>query len=276
MAIVKTDVGTREGNTEDFCSAKNCLLKYLGGHQIRALPEGVHQPKVLQRGQRLIVQGAKFRSFYQVRSGSFKSCFTGSYGDWHVTGFHYPGDIIGLDGLESGQHAYQIEALETSSVCGLPFDTIERLLKADVGGFYRRLISTLSSTEYSRYHSLMRMSKMRADQRLARFILDVSQRMHAQHVSALEFDLNMARYDIANYLGLAVETLSRLFKRFQEEQLVFVRRQSLKILDLTALQALAADEAEAETGVSKIPAGLSSALRTERDFAFDTGLRRSA
>lgn len=236
--------------TANCCSEKNCLLRHLGlGDGFT--PAIAHQRSTVHKGELLFSQGDSFQHFYQVRCGSFKSYITNHNGDWQVTGFHFSGDVVGLDGLDSGHHIYAVEALETSSICRLSFDAVEHGLGTDRGKFYRHLISTLCAAEFRQHQSLMVVSRMHADQRLANFLMSLSSSMHARGNSKMEFNLTMARYDIANYLGLAVETLSRLFRRFQEGQYIQVDRQYVRILDMRGLQLILSGETRF-SGLQKI------------------------
>jgi len=192
-------------------------------------------PRILARGERLFIQGDKFYSIYLVRSGTFKSYIIDDTGDRQITGFHFAADILGLDGVQSGRHGLEIEALETSSVCVVPFCKLEQGFGQNQSGLYRYLIGAASGSAYQQSYLLMLLGRLHAAQRLASFLLDISRKMGERGGSESEFHLTMPRYDIANYLGMAVETVSRLFKRFEKQNLIKVERRHLKIIDRDGL-----------------------------------------
>ncbi len=232
-----------DGNIcQQCCTRKHCLVNYLEQSYAEELVTAIRHRKPLTRGEHLFIQGDPFYSLYLVRSGSFKSAIIDHTGDRQVTGFYFSGDILGVDGIDSGQHLYEIEALETSSVCSLPFHLVEKICSAGNSGLYRRLVSTVSNMAFRDSQLLMVLGRMHAEQRLASFFLDISDRMNRRGESAQELYLRMARYEIANYLGLAVETVSRLFKRFQSEGLIQASRHRVKILNKDALMQIVSRE----------------------------------
>lgn len=231
-----------ESFCEHCCTRKSCPLGRLEIEQPGLLNRVVRHPKPLRKGDRLFMQGDDFYSLYLVRSGSFKSCITDPSGDCQITGFHFPGDILGLDGIESGRHLYEVKALETASICTFPFHLVETIADRNRGSFCRQLMRAVSGVAYRESHLLMVLGRMHAEQRLASFLLEISRQMADRGKSALEFNLSMARYDIASYLGLAVETVSRLFRRFQEDGLVEADRHRVRILNMERLREIVASE----------------------------------
>lgn len=193
--------------------------------------------RLLRRGQRLFVQGEMFHSVYIVQSGSAKSYGISEDGNQQITGFHYQGNLLGVDGLVSGIQTDTIEALETSSICELLF--------ADFEAFYvqrgelRRHFFKAVVTEISRIkQQMLVLGKLTAEQRLAHFLLETAGRLRASGLEDKEFMLTMSRHDIANYLGLAVETISRLLTRFDDAGLISVRHRYLKIVNMDGLRAI--------------------------------------
>ncbi len=218
---------------------KSCLMRVFDDSEANNVECLVTHEKPMAKGQHLFLQGDKFQSIYLIRSGAFKSCFTDETGERQVTGFHFSHDILGIDGIDSGRHIHEVEALETSSVCSLPFQLFKEISLRDNKDLYGELISNVSAMMSRANHLLMTLTKMKAEQRLASFILDISQSMYERRQSPYEFKLPMARYDIANYLGLAVETVSRLFKRLEEQGLIIAQRHRVRIVDMDGLHSMA-------------------------------------
>lgn len=224
------------------CTRKNCLVNRLDDGVSLALSRAIRQPKPLEKGDRLYIQGDPFCSLYLIRSGAFKSCIMDDTGDRQITGFHFPADIVGLDGVESGRQVYEIEALETSSVCAIRFDRLEQISRHSNGELYRHLVCAVSGSAFKESQLLMVLGRLHAEQRLASFLLDTSRRMGNRGESSHVFNLSMARQDIANYLGLAIETVSRLFKRFEHNGLISAAGRRVRIVDTLGLNSIVAGE----------------------------------
>ena len=226
----------RPSNACKVCHARDlCLSSCLNDDELTRFDQIVGHRLSLQRGERLFMAGEKIKSLFVLHSGSVKTYVESSDGDYQITGFNLPGDIIGIHGVESQVHSDTVEALETSSVCQLRFNNVEdiittfpRLQPELMGHVFRELTHE--------QHMMLVLGKMSADRRLAHFILDISSRLSKQGLSASRINLTMTRHDIANYLGLVVETVSRLLTRFQKQEIIKVQRRSLKILDENALR----------------------------------------
>ena len=194
-------------------------------------------PSKVARGAALYHNGDRFESLYAVRSGSFKTMGVSRHGDEKVTAFHLPGELLGLDAISNGRHGYSAVALEDSEVCILPFATLEKLAMS-VPALQHQLLRIVSS-DISRDHGLMLLlGSMTAEQRLAAFLLSLSRRHERLGFSANRFVLRMTREETGNYLGLTLETVSRLFSRFQREGLVRVQQRDVEILDKARLMEL--------------------------------------
>lgn len=192
----------------------------------------------LRKGDFLYRFGDRFDTLYAIRAGSCKTVFLARDGQYKVTGYHMPGEIIGIDGVGSNVHECEATALEDMQVWPLPFDRIEKL--AQFSDQFRDNLHKLLSEEYSRALALsVVLATNRADQRVAVFLLDLSQRYQARGFSSCEFVLRMTREEIGSYLGVELETVSRQFARFQREGLIQVRGRLVKLLDLVALSRLA-------------------------------------
>lgn len=185
-------------------------------------------------GQPLYAQGERFQFIYAVRSGTFKSSLTLADGREQVSGFHLAGELMGLDGLASGAHASNATALEDAEVCAIPYAHLNEL--ASQSGSLQGIVSRLMSREIVREHSLMMLlGSMNAEERLAAFLLNLSQRLKARGWSANEFHLRMSRAEIGSYLGMKLETVSRTFSAFVQQRLLAVDKRHIRIIDLDGL-----------------------------------------
>jgi CRP/FNR family transcriptional regulator len=214
-----------------------CLPHGMDGGEIEELEKIVKRLPPMQSGQHLYRAGDKGRSLYAVRSGAAKSyCITES-GDEQVLGFTLPGELVGLDGLSDGFYTSSSIVLETSSVCEMPFESLESLC-ASLPGLNRQIMRIAAKEISADQQMLMQLGKRTAEERLASFLLSLSSRFRQRGLSATEFNLPMSRQDIGNYLGLAIETVSRLFAHFQEQGLLRVNRKQITIIDLERLKAM--------------------------------------
>jgi CRP/FNR family transcriptional regulator len=179
--------------------------------------------------------GEGFQRLYAVRSGTFKSCLTLADGRQQVTGFHMPGELLGLDGVATGRHASTAVALEDGELCGIPYARLSEL--SSRSPHLQGAISRLMSREIVREHSLMLMlGSMNAEERLAAFLLNLSSRLKARGFSASEFHLRMSRAEIGSYLGMKLETVSRTFSALVEQGLLAVDKKHIRIVDVAVLQ----------------------------------------
>lgn len=191
-----------------------------------------------QRGDQLFLTGDKFRSIFAVHSGSLKTSVLTADGCEQVTGFFLPGEIVGLDAIATGTHTCAARALETTSVCEIPYDELETI-GARIPSLPRQLLRIMSREMHHDQLLLLLLGKRSADERLATFLFSLSQRFGLRGYSPNEFNLSMSRNDIGNYLGLAVETVSRLFSRLQEDGILVVHSRHVQLRDIARLQGLA-------------------------------------
>jgi len=204
-----------------------------------ALIEGaIKKRRVVSRGEHLYRAGDPFTSIYCVRSGSIKTFVNSDDGSEQVTGFHLPGELLGLAGICAEDMPGSAVALETSSVCEIPFDRID-VLTESLPGLKDELIRLLSQKVLHYQTLTMLLSRKSAEERLAALLLSLSTRFQRRGFSSTEFYLSMSRNDIGNYLGLAVETVSRMFTRFDADGLLTVQRKYVKLHDLERLKVMA-------------------------------------
>jgi len=212
-----------------------CLPMGLETGEMDKLDSIIKRRRVVKKGEYLYQSGDNFTSLYAVRSGSFKS-FTPVQDDAEqIVGFHLPGELIGMDAISQHQHQSFSQALETASVCEIPFVHLEKL-STEVPGLQHHLFSLMSAEIQQEHCHVTQLAKRTAESRLASFILDIGKRFQKLGYSGTEFNLSMSRNDIANLLGLAVETVSRIFTHFQEEGLLQVERKHIVINNSAALQ----------------------------------------
>jgi CRP/FNR family transcriptional regulator, anaerobic regulatory protein len=193
--------------------------------------------KRVKRGEILFHAGNEFEFLYAVRSGFFKSNVLLEDGRDQVTGFHMAGEVLGLDGIGTGSHTADVIALEDSEVCVIPYSHLEE------PGLQRQLHKVMSRELVRDQGVMMLLGTMKAEERLAAFLLNLSTRFTARGYSASEFHLRMTRDEIGSYLGLSLETVSRLFSRFQEDGHITVQQKHIRILDIPGLKSVMNREA---------------------------------
>lgn len=201
------------------------------------LDDLVSQRTRLRKGDSLVQAGDRFSALYSIRSGSCKSVITTASGQEQIAGYHIGGDLIGAEAIFAGVHGCEVVALEDSEVCVLPFDRVEALAR-DNGQFQHNLHGLLSREIARERRVLLMLGTMRAEQRLASFLLDLAERYYARGYSSSEFVLRMTREEIGSHLGLKLETVSRLFSRFHQDGLIRVQGRDVRLLDRVALQQL--------------------------------------
>lgn len=219
----------------------SCLPAAIGSRDLALLDDMTKRRRPLERGAFLFREGDRHNALFVVRSGAIKVSTTLSEGDAQVLGFHLPGEILGLDGVAEERHQATAEALEDSSVCEIPFARLSQVA-AQLPSLQRE-IYRIASREYVREqrHPVM-MGRKHALARLALFLHGVGERRRNQDLDPLQFQLSMSRQDLANYLGLVIETVSRAFSRLQTLGLIDVDRRRIRILDADALAQLANSE----------------------------------
>ena len=221
------------------CSNSNlrelCMPMGLSENDLERLDDLVTTRRKVKRGSTLFSNGDKFISLYAIRTGFFKTCLASEDGRDQVTGFQMAGEIIGLDGIVNDQHSCDAVALEDAEVCVMPFDRIEEISREVTA--LQHHVHKIMSREIVREHGVMLLlGSMRAEERLAAFLLNLVQRLHSRGFSQTELVLRMTREEIGSYLGLKLETVSRTFSKFVDDGIVEVKQRQVKILDTEALQ----------------------------------------
>ncbi|MGY3039423.1 CRP/FNR family transcriptional regulator [Rhodanobacter sp. TND4EL1] len=205
-----------------------CLPAGVGAEDLEKLDIAIRDKRTLDRGNALYRDGDAFHALYVVRSGSLKTFVQDETGAMQILGFHLPGDIIGFDALAADKHVSQAEALERSSICEVPYDRLQQVT-SEVPALHRQLMRVVSREVIEEHRHMVVMGRQQALEQLAIFLKSLSDRYQRLHRDGTELTLSMSRYDIANYLGLVVETVSRLFSRLEEMGVLEVNRKSVII-----------------------------------------------
>jgi CRP/FNR family transcriptional regulator len=214
-----------------------CMPIGLKEVELQRVDDLVSQRRGIKRGAALFQNGEPFTSLYAVRTGFFKTSLTTEDGRDQVTGFQMAGEIIGLDGIVNEHHTCDAIALEDAEVCVMPFDRIEEISR-EVGALQKH-VHRIMSREIVREHGVMLLlGTMRAEERLAAFLLNLVQRLQARGFSRTELILRMTREEIGSYLGMKLETVSRTFSRFADEGIIEVKQRHIHIQDAEALKRL--------------------------------------
>ncbi|MFT5111029.1 MAG: CRP/FNR family transcriptional regulator [Parasphingorhabdus sp.] len=211
-----------------------CLPRGLSSEDLDKFEEIISPHRTVLRGETLYNDSDKISALFAVRSGSLKSVITTEEGDEQIVGFHMPGEIVGFDGIDD-VHSCSVVSLEETYVCELPIKDLDRLTLA-IPSLHKE-ISAIMRREITQEQSMLLVLAQRpADSRLATFLLSLSGRLGKRGFSETEFELSMTRHDIANYLGLSPETISRLIRRFQGAGFVKVNRRIVHIINMEALE----------------------------------------
>ena len=189
----------------------------------------------VKAGQTLYRAGDHFQFMYAVRSGTFRSNLMLPDGREQVNGFYMAGELMGLDGVAHDTHGSSTTALEDAEVCVIPYAGLSNLAKSHAG--LQQVVAKLMSRELLRAESLMLLlGSMNAEEKLATFLLNLSHRLKVRGYSASEFHLRMSRAEIGSYLGMTLETVSRIFSAFQQARLLEVDKRHIRLIDLDGLR----------------------------------------
>ncbi|HVW65909.1 MAG TPA: helix-turn-helix domain-containing protein [Nitrosospira sp.] len=221
------------------CGAyKLCMSLWLKSGDASLLDRVVKRKQVLKRGETLYRMGQSVEYLYVIRGGSVKTCITTEDGQVQIIGFHIAGELLGLEDMETREHNCEARATGLTSVCEVSIDRFEELTRKDSAIQYE-IFKILSMEVRHAQELALLLGKHNAEERLAAFLLSLSKQFSERHCSANEFDLSMSRGDIGNYLGIAEETVCRVFARFQHSGLISSDCRHVKLNDLERLQQLA-------------------------------------
>jgi CRP/FNR family transcriptional regulator, anaerobic regulatory protein len=239
MYMHQADLPSGARKFEVTCSSCNmrelCLPGSLCAEDMARAENLVYARRRVKRGEVLFNAGAEFNAVYAIRSGFFKTSQVDGEGREQVTGFSMGGELLGLEGIGSGTYQGTATALEDSEVCILPYALIEEMAR-EIPALQRQLHAVLSREIVRDHGVMMLLGSMRAEERLATFLINLSKRFLRRGYSACDFHLRMTREEIGSYLGLKLETVSRLFSRFQADGLIAVEQKHVTILDIAGLE----------------------------------------
>jgi len=215
-----------------------CLPLSLTENDMERLDDIIRRGRPIQKGQLLFQQGEEFQSVFAVRTGALKTYTLASNGEEQITGFHLASELIGLSGYDAGSYPLTAKALETTTVCEIPLQQLDGLAD-ELPDLRKQLMRTMGTEIRHDQNMMLLLSKKNAEERVASFLLDISQRYQRRGFSSTHFRLPMSRVDISNYLGLAVETISRVFTRFQKNELIETQGKEIILKDVDTLFDLA-------------------------------------
>jgi len=232
------DPGTLQPKLQAACStcslSQLCLPMGLEQADLERMDTIVVRSPVMHEGEYLFRVGDPFKAIYAVRSGSYKSYTVDSEGREHVMGFHLPGELLGLDAIYPARHVCNAVALDTSAVCVLRYAELNDLV-GRIDGLRMQLLRLISK-DLADAAALA--GDFTAEERIAGFLIGLSRRLQQRGYSSRQFNLTMSRRDIANYLRLAPETVSRVFARFEKDGVIAVEKRAIHLLDAAKLHAL--------------------------------------
>lgn len=221
------------------CSLQQlCLPAGIDGEDLGRMDAVVQRRRPLRPGESLFRTGDALRSVYVVSEGAFKTVGVNEAGEEHVLGFHLPGELFGLDAIGSGRHRCDAIALGEARACELPFSTLSTLA-AELPSLQRQLLRVMGQSADRDHDHMDVLSRRQAGERIAMFLLGLGERYRRIGRTANDFRLPMSRDEIARYLGLALETVSRSFSRLHDEGVIEVRGRGVRVLDEARLQAAA-------------------------------------
>ena len=214
-----------------------CLPRGLSGEDLVKLDQIVARTQPLHKGDTLFRAGDRFDGIFAVRTGCIKLAISTEQGDEQIIGFYLPGEIIGLDGIETHEHTCTAVALDTSSLCSIGFNHLTDVCK-EIPTLSEEMFRLMGRELSHEHNLLLTVTKKHADGRIATFLLSLSGRFKLLGYSETEFRLPMSRSEIGNYLGLTFETVSRCLSKFQKQGLIEINHKYITILDLEALHAV--------------------------------------
>ncbi|MES2206841.1 MAG: helix-turn-helix domain-containing protein [Pseudomonadota bacterium] len=214
-----------------------CLPGAVADTQSHYVDQIVRSRRKVKRGETLYGLNSTFRSLYAVRNGFFKTSMSMPDGREQITGFTMSADTMGFDGIETDRHTLEVVALEDGEVCVIPFAHLQ-IMAEYVPGLLQQLHKTMSREIVRDQRVLLLLGSLRAEERVAAFLLNISQRLSARGYAVHEFHLRMTREEIGSYLSLKLETVSRILSQFQKNNLIDIQNRHVRLLDIERLQTI--------------------------------------
>ncbi|MBL0711501.1 MAG: fumarate/nitrate reduction transcriptional regulator Fnr [Colwellia sp.] len=211
-----------------------CLPFTLNDQELTTLDNIIDRKRPIHKGDKIFTDGQEMHALYAIRSGTFKTFTVNEQGEEQITGFHLAGDLLGFDAIADTEHKSFAQALETSMVCEIPYSNLDTLSNT-MPKLKKQVLRLMSNEIRTDQEMLTLLNRKNAEQRVATFLVTLSERYHTRGLSATEFRLTMTRSDIGNYIGLTVETISRLLNRFHKNGLIKVDGKLITILDIAEL-----------------------------------------
>ena len=228
-----------------------CLPMGLNSADTMLLDHYVKRKRTIKRGQMLYSAGEKFSYAYAIRSGSIKTSISTGDGRQQITGFHIPGELLGLNAMDENRHNCEAVALETTSVCEISANCFEELAR-QIPTMHFQMLRIMSKEIKHNQELLLLLGKKNAEERLATYLLTLSRRFAMRNFSSTQFNLSMSRSDIGSYLGIAQETVCRILTRFQEEGMIASERRLIILKDIERLSSIARERHPATAQVNPL------------------------
>lgn len=222
-----------------------CLPTSIGQADIDLLDKIVKNRRIFKRGDYLYRLNHPFQSVYAIRSGSVKTYVLMDDGRLQITGFHIAGELLGLSAVNTRVYSCEARALETTSVCEIPFDRLEEL-GLQVPSLQYQMLRIMSREIGHNQELMLLLGRKNAEERLATYLISLSSRFAKRSYSATEFNLSMSRGDIGNYLGMAEETVCRVLARFEQDGLISMQRRLIHLKDVDRLSMVARGNGKAD------------------------------
>ncbi|OUR62104.1 transcriptional regulator FNR [Colwellia sp. 39_35_sub15_T18] len=230
----KSCPGTQHIKCQNCSISELCLPFTLNEQELTTLDDIIDRKRPIHKGDKIFSDGQAMHALFAVRSGTFKTFTVNEQGEEQITGFHLAGDLLGFDAIADTEHKSFAQALETSMVCEIPYDNLDKLSNT-MPKLKKQVLRLMSNEIRTDQEMLTLLNRKNAQQRVATFLVNLSDRYHARGLSATEFRLTMTRSDIGNYIGLTVETISRLLNRFHKNGLIKVDGKFITILAIDEL-----------------------------------------
>lgn len=221
-------------NCQNCSISELCLPFSLNDKELDSLDDIIDRKRPIHKGDKIFHDGQEMQALFAIRSGTFKTFTVNEQGEEQITGFHLAGDLLGFDAIAESQHPSFAQALETSMVCEIPYTNLDELSNT-MPKLKKQVLRLMSHEIKTDQEMLTLLNRKNAEQRVATFLVSLSERYHARGLSSTEFRLTMTRSDIGNYIGLTVETISRLLNRFHKSGLIKVDGKLISIIDIDSL-----------------------------------------